>query len=49
MHLTVSTGTDKDGHVLPNADQHIIDQLSQDGEGQLGFSQLVADYGQEKS
>lgn len=38
----------KDGHFLPNADQHILDQLSQDREGQLGFSQLGADYGQEK-
>lgn len=47
-HLTVSAGTAKDGHFLPNADQHILDQLSQDGEGQLGFSQLGADYGQEK-
>jgi len=34
---------------MPNADQHILDKLSQDGEGQLGFSLLVADYGQEKS
>lgn len=39
----------KDEYFLPNADQHILDQLCQDGEGQLGFSHLEAAYGQEKS
>lgn len=28
----------KDGHFLPNADQHVLDQLNQDGGGQLGFT-----------
>lgn len=30
-HLIISPAQTKDGHFLPNADQHILDQLSQDG------------------